>query len=85
MSATFAPRAVVAILHLHSVEDPRGLCAGGKGPSPGSSGKAILHRSVEAGLARGPDRDDCMSAGTETDSRNADQHTAVLIEVAPCV
>jgi polyhydroxybutyrate depolymerase len=84
MTVHFAPAAPVAVLHVHSVDDPRALYAGGLGPANPLSGTRIEHRAVEAGLARWRARDGCTGPGRETDSRALDRHTAVLIDWAPC-
>jgi polyhydroxybutyrate depolymerase len=48
----FAPVRPVAVLQIHSVDDPRALYAGGLGPPfPGTSNR-VLHRPVQAGLNR---------------------------------
>ncbi|MEX2205699.1 MAG: PHB depolymerase family esterase, partial [Myxococcota bacterium] len=50
MTRTFAPEAPVAVLHVHSVDDPRALYAGGPGPANPLGGTRIEHRAAEAGL-----------------------------------
>ncbi len=84
MTADFAPAAPVAVLHVHSVDDPRAIYAGGPGPRPGGAGTPIEHRSVEAGLARWRERDACTGAGRASDTRELEQHKAVLIDYGPC-
>jgi len=84
MTRSFAPAAPVSLLHVHSVDDPRALYAGGLGPANPLTGKRIEHRAVEAGLARWRARDGCTGAGSETDPRAVDRHSAVLIDYAPC-
>lgn len=84
MTRSFAPAAPVAVLDVHSVDDPRALYAGGLGPGNPLNGKRIEHRAVEAGLARWRARNGCTGPLHETDSRLLDRHTAVLIDWAPC-
>jgi poly(3-hydroxybutyrate) depolymerase len=67
--ATFAPSRPVPVLHVHSVDDPRALYAGGLGPGNPLTGQRIEHRAVEAGLARWRTRDGCTGEGRETDAR----------------
>ncbi len=84
MTRSFAPAAPVAVLHVHSVDDPRALYAGGLGPANPLTSRRIEHREVEAGLARWRARDGCTGEGQQTDARSVDRHTAVLIDYAPC-
>jgi len=84
MTRTFAPEAPVSVLHVHSVDDPRALYAGGLEPANPLTGRRIEHRAVEAGLARWRARDGCTGDGRETDARSVDGHTAVLLDFAPC-
>lgn len=84
LTAAFAPAGPVAVLHVHSVDDPRALFAGGLGPPFPLTSKRVEHRAVEAGLARWRERDGCSGEGRETDARSADGHTAVLLDYAPC-
>ena len=84
MTRRFAPAAPVAVLHVHSVDDPRALFAGGLGPPAPVTQKRIEHRAVEAGLARWRTRDGCTGAGHQTDARSVGGHGAVLLDYAPC-
>lgn len=84
MTLDFAPAAPVPVLHIHSVDDPRALWAGGTGPPLIRGMTPIEHRSVEAGLVRWRERNGCSGAGSESDARSADGHTAVYIDYAPC-
>ncbi len=79
--AAIAP---VAVLHVHSVDDPRALYAGGLGPPNPLSGRRIEHRAIEAGLARWRERDGCSGDGRQTDAREVGGHGAVLLDYAPC-
>jgi poly(3-hydroxybutyrate) depolymerase len=72
------------VLHVHSVDDPRALYAGGLGPPFPLTNVRVTHRAVEAGLARWRERDGCSGEGRELDSRAAGGHSAVLLSYAPC-
>jgi polyhydroxybutyrate depolymerase len=50
--AAFAPVRDVAVLHIHSVDDPRALYAGGLGPPFPGTDTRIHHEPVMAGLER---------------------------------
>lgn len=84
MTLEFAPSAAVPVLHVHSVDDPRALYAGGPGPRFPFTTKRVQHRAVEAGLARWRERDGCAGLGREIDSRSAGAHAAVLVDFGPC-
>jgi len=84
MTRAFAPAAPVALLHVHSVDDPRALYAGGLGPPFPLTNVRVAHRAVEAGLARWRERDGCSGAGQSLDERKVDGHSAVLLSFAPC-
>jgi len=84
MTRTFAPEAPVSVLHVHSVDDPRALYAGGLGPSFPLTNRRIEHRAVAAGLARWRARDGCTGEGRKTDARSVGGHTAILLDYAPC-
>ena len=67
----FAPARPVAVLHVHSVDDPRALYRGGLGPAfPGTSVRS-RHQSVEGGLARWIVVDRCVTEPTVADTRRA--------------
>lgn len=84
MTLEFAPSAAVPVLHVHSVDDPRALYAGGPGPRFPFTTQRVQHRAVEAGLARWRERDGCAGPGREVDSRSAGPHAAVLVDFGPC-
>jgi len=79
----FAPTRAVPVLHIHSVDDPRALYAGGDNKS--LSGATIHHEPVIAGLQRWEQRNGCSGAGRELERRSAPapngdgEHTAVHI------
>jgi polyhydroxybutyrate depolymerase len=83
---SFAPRRRVPVLHVHSVDDPRALYAGG---ITRTLGREIRHRAVEAELARWRTHDGCPAEPTVAGTRRrADDegalHTATLLVWAPC-
>lgn len=86
MLEPFAPARPVPVLHIHSVDDPRALYAGGVTEV---FGREIRHRPVEGGLARWRAADGCPTepAVLERRSRPARDgaiHTATLLAWAPC-
>ncbi|MEZ5540664.1 MAG: PHB depolymerase family esterase [Pseudomonadota bacterium] len=50
--ATFNPARPVAVLHIHSTDDPRALYEGGLGPSFPGTDQRVEHQPVTSGLAR---------------------------------
>src|SRR5260370_17329746 len=48
----FPPARPVPVLHVHSVDDPRALYAGGVGPPFPFTNARVTHRAVEPELAR---------------------------------
>ena len=84
----FAPARPVAVLHIHSVDDPRALYRGGLGPPfPGTDVRS-RHASVEGGLARWMIVDRCATEPRVADSRRGSPgrvgHTAELLVFEPC-
>jgi polyhydroxybutyrate depolymerase len=84
----FAPARPVAVLDIHSVDDPRALYGGGLGPAfPGTS-QRVEHQPVERGLARWAANNGCEAAPrivqvSEGDGSNAGQ-TATRLIYAGC-
>lgn len=83
---TFAPVRAVPVLHIHSVDDPRALYAGG---TTKSLRRAIRHQPVEAELARWRAHDACPNAASELERREREAesggvHRAILFAWAPC-
>ena len=81
----FLPQRPVPVLHIHSVDDPRALYAGGVTET---AGRQIRHRPVEAELARWRERDGCPATPTELARRSRPAgkavHTAILLAWEPC-
>ncbi len=86
----FAPARPVPLLHVHSVDDPRALYAGGLGPPFPFTRTRVAHRAVEPELARWVVRDGCPAAPREVERRTAPvgggaaPHTATRLLWAPC-
>ncbi len=65
----FAAGPPVAVLHIHSVDDPRALYKGGLGPPfPGSNVRSA-HRPVEDGLTRWRRRNTCFGPARTVETR----------------
>ena len=86
----FQPARPVPVLHIHSVDDPRALYAGGVGPPfPGTQSR-VTHRGVEPVLARWVAHDRCPREArvaerlTAPSRGNGPGHTATLLVFAPC-
>jgi polyhydroxybutyrate depolymerase len=82
----FAPRRPVPVLHIHSVDDPRALYAGGLNET---FGREIRHRAVEAELARWRTAGGCPPEPAVLErrrrpARDGAVHTATLLAWAPC-
>lgn len=74
----------VPVLHIHSVDDPRALYAGGLGPPFPFTGSRVLHPSVDATLAGWVRRNGCTAAPTEEEYRQSGGHSARRIVYARC-
>ena len=65
----FAAGPLLAVLHIHSVDDPRALYKGGLGPPfPGSDVRSA-HRPVEDGLTRWRRRNSCVGPARTVETR----------------
>jgi polyhydroxybutyrate depolymerase len=76
----------VPILHIHSVDDPRALYAGGVTET---AGREIRHRGIETELARRRELARCPGEAHELERRarpaaDGTLHTATLLAWAPC-
>ncbi len=70
--AEFRPARPVAVLDIHSVDDPRALYAGGLGPAfPGTSHR-VEHQPVERGLALWAANNDCEATPHIEDTLSGD-------------
>ena len=84
MTKSFRPSAPVALLHVHSVDDPRARYAGGQSPNMPFLGGHVVHRPVEDGLARWREVDGCSGAGATTETKRDASQTATLLDFGPC-
>jgi polyhydroxybutyrate depolymerase len=86
----FDPARPVAVLHVHSVDDPRALYSGGLGPPFPLTRIRSLHESVDAQIARWARRNGCAEQGHVVERRVAPEgrrdagHTATKLSFAPC-
>ncbi len=86
----FPPARPVPVLHMHSVDDPRALYAGGVGPPFPLTTAHVTHRAVEPELARWVAHDGCPRAAQVAERRTAPSrgggpdHTATRLVHAPC-
>lgn len=78
------PRAAVPVMHIHSLDDPRALYAGGLGPPFPGTDHRVDHPPVEASLERWRKANGCRTAGTVVETRSAGAHTAERVSFAPC-
>ena len=88
---TFAPTRPVAVLHIHSVDDPRALYEGGIGPPFPGTNNRVTHAPVQAGLDRWIVKNGCETAPSSVERRLSGRsgspeagHTATLLSYAPC-
>jgi polyhydroxybutyrate depolymerase len=88
--ASFAPSRPVPVLHVHSVDDPRALYAGGLGPPFPFTSARVEHRAAEAELARWAALAGCAGEPSVVEERRVPAgrpdagHTATLLDFGPC-
>jgi polyhydroxybutyrate depolymerase len=88
--AVFQPSRPMPVLHIHSVDDPRALYAGGLGPAFPFTRRRVEHNPVEAELARWIKLDGCAPEPQPVEERLATgdgvkgTQAAVLLDYAPC-
>ena len=84
----FAPRRPIPIMHIHSVDDPRALYAGGLGPPFPFTTSRVMHPAVEATISRWVDFDGCGETPEERDRREwragKSVHTAMRLVFSGC-
>lgn len=78
------PRAAVPVMHIHSLDDPRALYAGGLGPPFPGTDHRVDHPPVEGSLGRWGSANGCRPAGRVVETRSAGAHSAERISFAPC-
>lgn len=87
----FRPVRPVPLLHIHSVDDPRALYEGGRGPSFPGTDVVVDHRPVEEGLAHWRAVNGCPAhprIGEVVRGRPGSLgagHTATLLRWEPCI
>jgi len=86
----FPPARLVPLLHIHSVDDPRALYAGGLDPPFPFTNSRVTHRAVEPEVARWVVHAGCPGAPHVAERRTAPAggsdvgHTATLLVWRPC-
>jgi polyhydroxybutyrate depolymerase len=85
MSVTsFHPARPVSVMHIHSVDDPRALYAGGLGPPFPMTNHREMHAAVEPQLAKWIAFDGCRSTATVVKRLAGDGTTATKLDYGPC-
>lgn len=74
----------VPVLHIHSIDDPRALYAGGLGPPFPLIGTRVQHEPVGALLNAWVQRDGCNGTPVEKDFRTFGSQTAKLLVYQGC-
>jgi polyhydroxybutyrate depolymerase len=78
----------VPIMHIHSVDDPRALYAGGLGPPFPFTTVRVMHLPVEATLSKWAEFDGCALAPVESARRDSHEgaawHTATRLVYGGC-
>jgi polyhydroxybutyrate depolymerase len=85
---SFNPKRPVPIMHIHSVDDPRALFAGGLGPAFPLTNIRVQHPAVEEVIGRWIEFDGCakpprVDPPLQGKGKTA-QHTATRVTYAPC-
>jgi polyhydroxybutyrate depolymerase len=88
--SSFSPARPVAVMHIHSVDDPRALYGGGLGPPfPGTSNRET-HVAVQVALDRWIRANGCATAPRVGETRSGRagspdaSHTATRLAWSPC-
>ncbi len=79
-----APPRPVPVMHIHSVDDPRALYAGGLGPPFPLTRARVLHPGAEERLARWARWNGCAGEPREAELRKWQAHTATRFEYRGC-
>jgi polyhydroxybutyrate depolymerase len=88
--ASLSPAKPLPVLHVHSVDDPRALYAGGLGPPFPLTSVRVEHKAVERQLERWAVVADCKTEPRVIEERSAPAgradagHTATLLDYGPC-
>jgi polyhydroxybutyrate depolymerase len=87
---SFAPAQPVAVMQIHSVDDPRALYEGGLGPPFPGTNNRVQHQPVESGLERWVTVNGCAAKPETLDVRRGAAgtreggHTATLLAWRSC-
>ena len=88
--ASLSPAKPLPVLHVHSVDDPRALYAGGLGPPFPLTNVRVEHNAVERQLERWAVVAECKTEPHVIEERSAPAgradagHTATLLDYGPC-
>ena len=74
----------IPVLHIHSVDDPRALYAGGLGPPFPLTSARVQHSPVEERLAAWAGANGCAAAMEPRERREWNGHTATLLAYPGC-
>jgi polyhydroxybutyrate depolymerase len=86
----FEPSRPVAVMHIHSVDDPRALYGGGIGPPFPGTNNRVTHAPVQAALDQWIGRNGCPTTPTVAETRTGARrssdasHTATRLVYGPC-
>jgi len=81
---SFHPARPVSVMHIHSVDDPRALYAGGLGPPFPMTNHREMHAAVEPQLAKWIAFDGCRATPTTVKHLAGDGTTATKLDYGPC-
>ncbi len=88
--AQFTPSRAVAVLHIHSADDPRALYEGGLGPPFPMTDRRVQHRSVGEAIERWRRRNGCPAQPRVEETRAGkagtpdEGQTATKLVYSPC-
>jgi len=80
----FEPSALVAILHIHSVDDPRALYDGGEAPAFVGTNNTVIHEPVEASLVAWAGVNGCDPTPVEVEALISGNQTSTRLEYTGC-
>ena len=80
----FPAARAVPVLHIHSVDDPSALYAGGLGPPFPMTNARVMHLAVDAALAEVSKENGCTGAATSGEKKEWKGHTATLLAYPGC-
>lgn len=75
----FKPSRPVAVLDIHSVDDPRAIYIGGQGPPYPGTNVRSSHRAVMDGVNNWVRNNGCMTTPRVADTKKAKDQTATLM------